>query len=302
MERQGHAQEFMKDYDLSHITGIVIAAGDGTLYEVINGLMSRPDWETAIKTPIGMLPTGSGNGIAASLLYEAEEEYSVRNAAFMIVNGGIQSHDIASLMTPSTHVYIAVVVSWGLVSVIDIESEKFRFLGGDIRFILGALKCIALKRCYQGRFSYLPLDENESGNDEGTAVDPLSTHLLSPIDAPVPDNWTTVEGSFSVFIMGMCSHIAHTAPIFSELVIGSGHMSILYAMDNIYRMELLKTLVKPEIIPSLDTPQYIHTKAFRLEPISPGILSVDGENFEYTPFQVQVHPGLMRLFSRKRQS
>jgi diacylglycerol kinase family enzyme len=292
----------MKDYDLSHITGIVIAAGDGTLYEVINGLMSRPDWETAIKTPIGMLPTGSGNGIAASLLYEAEEEYSVRNAAFMIVNGGIQSHDIASLMTQSTHVYVASVVHWAYIGDVDIESEKFRFLGGDIRFILGALKCIALKRCYQGRFSYLPLDENESGNDEGTAVDPLSTHLLSPIDAPVPDNWTTVEGDFTLFIAQQSSHLSQEFQIFPEVQLGSGQMHILYALEDLKRSEIVSAFVDTTRISNINTFHAVSTKAFRLEPISPGILSVDGENFEYTPFQVQVHPGLMRLFSRKRQS
>jgi len=34
--------------------------------------MERPDWESAITTPIGILPVGSGNSLCASLLYEAE--------------------------------------------------------------------------------------------------------------------------------------------------------------------------------------------------------------------------------------
>ena len=42
-----------------------------TLMQVINGIMERPDWATAINTPIGILPTGSGNALCASLLYEA---------------------------------------------------------------------------------------------------------------------------------------------------------------------------------------------------------------------------------------
>lgn len=33
--------------------------------------MQREDWEQVIKTPIGMLPTGSGNALCASALYEA---------------------------------------------------------------------------------------------------------------------------------------------------------------------------------------------------------------------------------------
>ena len=32
--------------------------------------MSRQDYATAIKTPIGAIPTGSGNGLVASLMYE----------------------------------------------------------------------------------------------------------------------------------------------------------------------------------------------------------------------------------------
>lgn len=35
--------------------------------QVINGLMERPDWEQAIKTPLGILPGGSGNALAASV-------------------------------------------------------------------------------------------------------------------------------------------------------------------------------------------------------------------------------------------
>ena len=34
--------------------------------------MERPDWQTAIKTPIGVLPTGSGNVLATNIIHEAE--------------------------------------------------------------------------------------------------------------------------------------------------------------------------------------------------------------------------------------
>ena len=33
-ERQGHAHDVVKDYDVSQIDGIVMASGDGLLYEV----------------------------------------------------------------------------------------------------------------------------------------------------------------------------------------------------------------------------------------------------------------------------
>lgn len=49
--------------------GIVIVSGDGLLYEVFNGIMQRDDWREAIKMPIGIIPGGSGNGLAHSINY-----------------------------------------------------------------------------------------------------------------------------------------------------------------------------------------------------------------------------------------
>lgn len=37
--------------------------------QVVNGLMEREDWEKAIQTPLGVLPGGSGNALAASIHY-----------------------------------------------------------------------------------------------------------------------------------------------------------------------------------------------------------------------------------------
>lgn len=36
-------------------------------FQVINGLMEREDWQEAIQTPLGILPGGSGNALAASV-------------------------------------------------------------------------------------------------------------------------------------------------------------------------------------------------------------------------------------------
>uniref|UniRef100_A0A3Q2QU54 sphingosine kinase n=1 Tax=Fundulus heteroclitus TaxID=8078 RepID=A0A3Q2QU54_FUNHE len=66
-EHQNHARELVRNADLSQWDALVIMSGDGLLFEVINGLMEREDWQQAIKTPLGILPGGSGNALAASL-------------------------------------------------------------------------------------------------------------------------------------------------------------------------------------------------------------------------------------------
>lgn len=64
----GHAEEHASEFDqLDAYNAVVTISGDGLLFEVVNGLMSRPDWETAIKTPLGIIPAGTGNGLAHSI-------------------------------------------------------------------------------------------------------------------------------------------------------------------------------------------------------------------------------------------
>ena len=43
-ERQNHARELIKEYDLSTVDGIVIASGDGLLYEVYVYLFHLLEW------------------------------------------------------------------------------------------------------------------------------------------------------------------------------------------------------------------------------------------------------------------
>lgn len=66
-ERQNHARELVQGLRLSEWDGIVTLSGDGLLYEVLNGLLHRPDWEEAVKMPLGILPCGSGNALAGAV-------------------------------------------------------------------------------------------------------------------------------------------------------------------------------------------------------------------------------------------
>ncbi|WAQ95532.1 VTI1A-like protein [Mya arenaria] len=70
-EYAGHGKEIMKKVNKKDYYGVVIVSGDGLIYEVVNGLMDRPDWKDAIKFPIGCLPGGSGNALSCAINYSA---------------------------------------------------------------------------------------------------------------------------------------------------------------------------------------------------------------------------------------
>ncbi|XP_061675992.1 sphingosine kinase 2 [Syngnathoides biaculeatus] len=174
-ERQNHARELIREISLPEWDGIIIISGDGLLHEVINGLMERADWEQAIKTPVGILPCGSGNALAGSINHYAGYDMCLReplllNCCFLLCRGGVQPMDLVSVTTspPTTtntnsraahaaprRLFSFLSVAWGFVSDVDIESERYRGLG-SARFTLGTLVRIASLRSYKGRLSYLP--------------------------------------------------------------------------------------------------------------------------------------------------
>nr|XP_006812074.1 PREDICTED: sphingosine kinase 2-like [Saccoglossus kowalevskii] len=156
-EYQGHAQDIVKNLNLKEWDGIIIVSGDGLLYEVINGIMERPDRDEAIKTPVGILPCGSGNALSAALLMEPMTNI-VLHCTFLMLKGRPQPMDLVVVQNATTTMYSFLSVCWGIVSDVDIESEKFRRLGPP-RFTIGAATRIAKLRSYRGKLSFLKAED-----------------------------------------------------------------------------------------------------------------------------------------------
>lgn len=65
-----YAREFVRTRDVYQWSGLLMVGGDGIVFEVVNGLFQRPDWEKALhELPLGVIPCGSGNGLAKSIAY-----------------------------------------------------------------------------------------------------------------------------------------------------------------------------------------------------------------------------------------
>ncbi|KAJ6653350.1 hypothetical protein lerEdw1_009250 [Lerista edwardsae] len=160
-ERQNHARELVQSISLAEWDGIVAISGDGLLHEVINGLMERLDWEEAIKMPLGILPCGSGNALAASVNFSAGFEQVLgqellTNCTLLLCHGAVSPLDLVSITTASGSRFFSFLsVAWGFISDVDIESEKYRHMGAA-RFTLGTVVRLASLNTYRGRLSYLP--------------------------------------------------------------------------------------------------------------------------------------------------
>ncbi|GBG34773.1 Sphingosine kinase 1 [Hondaea fermentalgiana] len=237
-ERANHAFELTRDHqDLcAAYKGIVAVSGDGLVYEVLQGLMQRSDWARCMQTlTIGILPGGSGNGLAKSLNDEAKLAHNAESSAFLIAQGNTESLDVAAVDIYNTdadtalegdvqnvsvrRVYSFLSLEWAMIADIDIDSEYMRFLG-DFRFQLEGLKRVIFTRKYKGRLSYLPCttahpiprSPQDLDADSRTAGEPYwdehaelianaaaeTPHLslVPPPGSPLPAHWETCEGNF----------------------------------------------------------------------------------------------------------
>ncbi|XP_074875275.1 sphingosine kinase 2 [Buteo buteo] len=160
-ERANHARELVTGISLDEWDGIVTVSGDGLLYEVVNGLMDRPDWAAALRMPLGILPCGSGNALAAAINFHAGLAPALglsllQNCTVLLCRGTPSPLDLVSVTTASgARVFSFLSVAWGLVADVDIESERLRRLG-PARFALGTAARLLALHTYRGRLSYLP--------------------------------------------------------------------------------------------------------------------------------------------------
>ncbi|KAM9857386.1 sphingosine kinase 1-like [Aulostomus maculatus] len=164
-ERQNHARELVREADLTQWDALVILSGDGLLFEVINGLLERSDWEEAIRIPLGILPGGSGNALAASIHHYSgaslvSSEELLVSCGFLLCKGLVSHMDLVSIhLSSSTRLFSFLSLAWGFVADVDIESEKYRHVGAA-RFTVGTLVRLASLRVYKGRLAYLPATQD----------------------------------------------------------------------------------------------------------------------------------------------
>ncbi|XP_066056527.1 sphingosine kinase 1 isoform X1 [Chamaea fasciata] len=326
-ERAHHAHEKVRDEDLSQWDTLVVMSGDGLLFEVVNGLMERPDWKEAMKKPLCILPGGSGNALAASINYYAGYDHVAKkklltNCTFILCKGLHTQMDLVSLSTASGKRFFSFLgFGWGFISDVDIDSEKYRWLG-SARFTLGTLQCLAKLRVYQGRLSYLPMATEQGSSPaprdpqapvtNGHIPQPAGTEapgspppdsLLAPLGQPVPAHWTVVPEEEFVLVYAIYqSHLGTNLLMAPAARLHDGCIHLFYMKAGISRVTLLKLFLAMSRGTHLDLncPHlcYVPVRAFRLEPrVAAGIMTVDGEALACEPVQGQVHARLCRVLS-----
>ncbi len=119
----GHARNMANTLDFKGYEGFCVVGGDGTMHEVINGMLSRKDGK---KIPIGLITAGTGNSFMRDM-----DCLDPMEAARRIVSGKKRKLDVAKVDAAGEIIYGFNIVGWGLPTEINITAERLRWMGGQ---------------------------------------------------------------------------------------------------------------------------------------------------------------------------
>lgn len=129
-EYSGHAGRMARELDLKGYDGFCAIGGDGTVHEVVSGLMKRSE-PPAI--PLGLIAGGTGNVLVEHLGCTAPAE-----AVRRILAGRTCSLDVARVTAGDEADYCISLIGWGAVADINRTAEKLRIIG-RLRYAVAAL-------------------------------------------------------------------------------------------------------------------------------------------------------------------
>uniref|UniRef100_A0A1I7Y0U1 DAGKc domain-containing protein n=1 Tax=Steinernema glaseri TaxID=37863 RepID=A0A1I7Y0U1_9BILA len=309
--------------DLHEFNAILILSGDGLVFEVINGLVLRPDHDRFFPhLPLGIVPSGSGNGLLASVYHT--KSYPLKGNEFLKqALRSVSQVDATAHIVSLTHVETDngentvsfLSIGWALMADIDIESERWRRPLGSARFTAGAvIRCINLRK-YRAKLSYLPSTEtsessvnqrtfpvfereltertSKCASSSGDTINFSDYHVkpgVPKLAEPVPDNWVTIEDDFVLFYAVSISHISADGLFMPSARLNDDRLYLTYilAKEMNSSVKLLSFLTKIEEGTHLDSPfcKKVPVSAFRLEPIDTGsYITVDGEVIKTSKIQ-----------------
>uniref|UniRef100_A0AAQ6INI8 Acylglycerol kinase, mitochondrial n=1 Tax=Anabas testudineus TaxID=64144 RepID=A0AAQ6INI8_ANATE len=126
---EGQAKKLMELMEQTDM--LIVAGGDGTLQEVITGLLRRPDHDKFSNTPIGFIPLGSHNSLSPSLhLLSDNKVKDITSATLSILKGETVPLDVLQIKSEKEQPVFALMgLRWGAFRDVSSTISKYWYLG-----------------------------------------------------------------------------------------------------------------------------------------------------------------------------
>ena len=152
-EYAGHNRDLANQLNMDGYDGFCCIGGDGTLNEVINGLLTRKD---RLKFPIGLITGGTGNSFMHDL-----DCLDPIEAANKIISDKRRFIDVFSCNTDGKTFYGFNILGWGIPTDANILADKLRWMGPQRYNFASIIEVLRHKK----RFARVIIDNNSIGAD-----------------------------------------------------------------------------------------------------------------------------------------
>ena len=152
-EYAGHNKKIAMEVDMNGYDGFCCIGGDGTMSEVINGVMNRKDLN---RFPLGLITGGTGNSFMHDINCLDPIEATKR-----IINGKRRKIDIFSCKTPDKLFYGFNILGWGIPTDANLLADKMRWIGSQRYNLASILEVLSHRK----RFARVSIDNNSIASD-----------------------------------------------------------------------------------------------------------------------------------------
>jgi len=139
-ERIGHAIDLAEELCEKEGTAIIAAGGDGTINEVINGLMNAKIKNSDLSPIFGILPIGRGNDFA----FGAGVPATLEDCLKALIKGNIQPMDVGLIKGGDYPLgrYFGNGIGVGFDTIVGLEAAKMKHIHGAAGYMIGAIKTL----------------------------------------------------------------------------------------------------------------------------------------------------------------
>lgn len=311
-----HATDIARDLDINKYDIIACCSGDGIPHEVINGFYQRSDKGVSAfdKIAITQLPGGSGNALSLSTHGSNDAKLATFNM-LKSVRTKIDLMALTQLDDEGNEVTKLSFLSqcYGTIADADIGTEHLRWMG-PIRFDLGVAHKVITKARYPCELyvNYATTSKQEltaffnkysEGNNSPAGIED-SIHSSGPkLSERPPSDWiqisTDLTDNINIFYVGNMPMMSADAQFFPAALPNDGTMDMVLTDCRTPVLKSIKALLSVDKGAHVEEEGVVHHKvrAYRLIPkmsdTSNHHISIDGENFPFREFQVEVIPSAM---------
>jgi len=255
-----HATEIVRHLDLSTCDVLVSVGGDGTAYEVLNGIMNNTS--TKEYPPFGIVPVGTGNSFSQDLGMK-----NWKDGVKAILNGKLKSVDIMKFTTEGDVYYSMNCIGLGLPTDVCINGIKYKKFIGKSAYTISAIVEIIRYKAHHTK-----LEVDGVLHEYEAALTNFSNSTIFGGNMKISPN--------SIIDDGLIEVVA---------VEDMPKKKLLKAFPTIYSGEHLNN---PYV-------KVYRGKHFKIETTPPKILNPEGEIFGVTPMEVTVMPKLIEMFVKE---